>query len=234
MKAFDGKGIPYINYNELTGRLIVIEGNDGVGRSTQVDLLKSWLESLGYAVMVTGLTRSALVAEGITKAKIGHTLGTTTYNLYYATDFADLLENQMVPALRAGFIVLADRYIFTTVARAMVRGIDPKWIRQIYSFAIVPDLAFYLRLDTEVLAKRVLAAKGLNYWESGMDLRLGADMYDSFMVYQSRLTKAFETMAAEYSLQVIDASRPITEINDELKQKIVAGLKLDVQAAVGT
>jgi dTMP kinase len=233
MKAFDGKGIPYIDYNELTGRLIVIEGNDGVGRSTQVDLLKSWLESLGYAVMVTGLTRSALVAEGITEAKIGHTLGTTTFSLYYATDFADLLENQMVPALRAGFIVLADRYIFTTVARAMVRGIDPKWIRQIYSFAIMPDLAFYLRVDTDVLVQRVLAAKGLNYWESGMDLRLGADMYDSFMVYQSRLTAAFETMAAEYHLQVIDASRPIGEINDELKQKIVAGLKLDVQSAAG-
>jgi dTMP kinase len=233
MNAFDGKGIPYIDYNQLTGKLIVIEGNDGIGRSTQVELLKSWMESLGYAVMATGLTRSALVAEGITEAKTGHTLGTTTYNLYYATDFADLMENQMIPALRAGFIVLADRYLFTTVARAMVRGVDPKWIRQIYSFAIIPDLAFYLRVDTDILVKRVLAAKGLNYWESGMDLRLGADMYDSFLVYQSRLTAAFETMLDEYHLQVIDASRPVDQINDELKQKIVSALQLDVQSAAG-
>lgn len=233
MKAFDGQGIPYINYDELTGKLIVLEGNDGVGRSTQVELLKTWLESLGYAVMVTGLTRSNLVSEGITKAKSGHTLGTTTFNLYYATDFADLLENQMVPALRAGFIVLADRYIYTTIARAMVRGIDPEWIRKIYSFAIVPDLAFYLRLETDALVKRVLAAKGLNYWESGMDLRLGEDMYDSFIVYQSRLTHAFETMAQRYRLQIIDAAAAIQDINEQLKLKIVAGLQLDVQSAAG-
>ena len=234
MKAFDGKGIPYIDYEALAGKLIVIEGNDGVGRSSQVELLQSWLESLGYAVMVTGLTRSVLVNQGITKAKSGHTLGTTTFNLYYATDFADLLEKQMVPALRAGFIVLADRYVYTTIARAMVRGIDPEWIREVYSFAIVPDLTFYLRLDTDQLAKRVLASTGLNYWESGMDLRLGEDMYDSFMVYQTRLTEAFEQMSERYDLQIVDASRPIQTINDELKQKIISGLKLDVQSAVGT
>ena len=121
MKAFAEPGIPYIDYNELTGKLIVVEGNDGVGRSTQVELLRNWLESLGYAVMVTGLTRSNLVGTGITKAKIGHTLGTTTFNLYYATDFADRLSYQVLPPLKAGMVVIADRYAYTAFSRDRAR-----------------------------------------------------------------------------------------------------------------
>src|SRR6266550_4593467 len=149
------KGFPEVDLGDLKGKLIVIEGTDGVGRSTHTGLLKQWLENNGHAVLDTGMTRSALVGEGLKAAKEGHTLGHLTMTLFYATDFADRLENEMIPALRAGFIVLTDRYIYSLMARAIVRGSDPDWIKEVYEFALKPDMVIYLRVNIDDLITRV-------------------------------------------------------------------------------
>jgi len=219
---FYGKPLPNVEIEAYSGKLIVIEGTDGVGRSTHVALLRTWLESIGYAVLDTGMTRSVLAGRGIKNARAGHTLGRLTMQLYYATDFADRLENQMLPALHAGFIVLTDRYIYSAIARAVVRGADPEWMRAIYGIGLVPDAVFYLRLGSvEELAARVLASgRGFDYWESGMDLGLGNDYYDSFIAYQKLLLKEFDRMSGEYGFQVIDASRSIKRVENDLKRLI--------------
>src|SRR5712692_1425812 len=166
---FYGTPLPGVEHEEYSGKLIVIEGTDGVGRSTHIALLRTWLESRGHAVLDTGMTRSVLAGRGIKEAKTGHTLGRLTMQLFYATDFVDRLENEMLPALRAGFIVLTDRYIYSAIARAEVRQIDPGWIRSIYGTALIPDAVFYLRLnDAKELVSRVLASgRRFDYWESG-------------------------------------------------------------------
>jgi len=147
--SFFGEGLPGIDLDELKGKLIVLEGTDGVGRSTHIGLLKSYLEHHGHAVLHTGMTRSALAGKRLKQAKEGHTLGGITMSLFYATDFADRLENEIIPALRAGFIVLTDRYIYSLMARAIVRGSDPEWLREVYSFALKPDAIFYLRVKID-------------------------------------------------------------------------------------
>jgi dTMP kinase len=219
---FYGTALPGIEVEPYTGKLIVIEGTDGVGRSTHVALLRAWLESAGYAVLDTGMTRSVLAGRGIKNARAGHTLGRLTMQLYYAADFADRLENQMLPALRAGFIVLTDRYIYSAIARAVVRGADPEWIRRIYGFALIPDAVFYLRLrSAEELAGRVLASgRGFDFWESGMDLGLQNDYYDSFVTYQKLLLRQFARMSGEYGFTVIDASRPVKRVANALRRSI--------------
>src|SRR5437764_11548458 len=161
----------------LPGRLIVIEGTDSVGRSTQLNLLRPWLESSGYAVVNTEMTRSVLAGAGLKQAKAGHTLGPITLNLFYATDFVDRFESQILPALRAGFIVLTDRYIYSLIARALVRGAEPHWIRSIYGLALKPDAIFYLRIDIEDLIPRVLQRRGFDHWESGRDVKLGVGLF---------------------------------------------------------
>ena len=173
--SFFGQGLPNIDLGELKGKLIVLEGTDGVGRSTQIGLLKQWLENHGHAVLDTGMTRSALAGKRLKQAKEGHTLGPITMSLFYATDFADRLENEILPALRAGFVVLTDRYIYSLMARASVRGNDPEWLREVYGFALKPDAIFYLRLSVDDLVTRVLHSRGFDYWESGMDLHMGED-----------------------------------------------------------
>src|SRR5213593_1785435 len=196
---FFGEGLPDIDLDELKGRLIVLEGTDGVGRSTHIGLLKQWLESKGHAVLDTGMTRSALAGKGLKAAKEGHTLGGVTMSLFYATDFADRLENEMIPALRAGFIVLTDRYTLSLMARATVRGADPQWVKRVYEFALKPDIVMYLRATVDELVTRVMQTSGcFTYWESGMDLRLGEDLYDSFVAYQTRLLTVFDRMSDEY------------------------------------
>jgi dTMP kinase len=166
------------------------------------------------------MARSALAGKAIRQAKEGHTMGAITMSLFYATDFADRLENEMIPALRAGFIVLTDRYIFSLMARAMVRGADPEWIKDVYGFALKPDAIFCLRVNVDDLVTRVLQSTGFDYWESGVDLHLGEDMYDSFVEYQNRLLARFDKMAEEYGFQVIDASRSIEEVFDNLKGQV--------------
>ncbi len=205
----------------LPGRLIVIEGTDGVGRSTQLTLLRPWLESYGYAVMDTEMTRSELVGAGLKRAKKGHTLGPITLNLFYATDFVDRFERQILPALRAGFIVLTDRYIYSLIARALVRDADERWLRAIYGLALKPDAVFYLRISLEDLVPRVLRAGGFDYWESGMDMRLGEDLFESFVSYQKRLLTEFEKMVALYDFRVIDATQPPEIIAEQIKQEIL-------------
>ncbi len=218
-------GIDAIHLEErdelLPGRLIVIEGTDGVGRSTQMHLLRPWLESSGYAVVDTEMTRSELVGMGLKQAKEGHTLGPITLNLFYATDFVDRFESQILPALRAGFIVLTDRYIYSLMARALVRDADPHWIRSIFGLALVPDAVFYLRIGVDDLIPRVLQRGGFDHWESGMDMRLGEDLFDSFVNYQERMLEQFDNMAQEYGFEVIDAAQPVEHIAELLKQKML-------------
>src|SRR6185436_13981016 len=160
-----GHKMPYLPSDGCTGRLIVLEGTDGVGRSTQAIMLKEWLEVQGFAVLDTGWTRSKLVGQAITDAKQGHSLPRLTYCLMYATDLADRLEYQVIPALRSGFIVLADRYIYAALARGITRGADRAWLHDLFSFAIAPDLVLYLQLGVNDLIPRVLDAGKMNYWE---------------------------------------------------------------------
>lgn len=218
---FYGEGLPDVDLSELHGRLIVIEGSDGIGRSTQVAMLKPWLESNGHAVLDTGMTRSALAGKGIKQAKAGITLGPISLTLFYATDFADRLENEMIPALRAGFIVLTDRYIYSLIARAIVRGLDAGWVKSFYGLALKPDAVFFLRGDVKDLIPRVLRSPtGFDYWESGMDLHLGDDLFDSFGEYQTRMLAVFDSMVGEYGFDVIDATQPIDMIYRNLQRRI--------------
>jgi dTMP kinase len=213
-----GQGLPAIAAGELKGKLVVVEGPDGVGRSTHIALLREWLESRGHAVLDTGMTRSALAGKGLKAAKEGHTLGGITMSLFYATDFADRLEHEMIPALRAGFVVLTDRYIYSLMARAIVRGADPQWMNGVYEFALKPDVIIYLHATVDQLVTRTVQSSGFNYWESGMDLRLGDDLYDSFMAYQGRLLTVFDRMTDEYGFQVVDTSGSIQNVSDQIKE----------------
>ena len=223
MRRFEsyGEGIPGVDPGDLTGWLIVIEGTDGVGRTTHVNHLRGVLEREGYAVAETGLTRSDLAASGIRRAKEGNTLGSNAYNLFYATDFADRLERQILPALRAGFVMLTDRYTYSLLARAVVRGADPDWIRDVYSFSLKPDAVFYLRIDVPDLVPRVLAQGGFDYWESGMDLPMGGDLFDSFVNYQSRVIEELDRLALEYGFETLDATRPVEETADDLSTRVL-------------
>ena len=218
---FYSEPLPGVDTSDLQGKLIVIEGPDAVGRSTQIAQLRQWLEQEGHAVLDTGMARSALAGKGIQMAKEGNTLGPITMTLFYTTDFADRLENEIMPALRAGFVVLIDRYIFSIMARAIARGEDRRWIEQVAGFALVPHAVFYLRTDVEHLVSRVVLGRGaFDYWESGMDLRFGPDMYESFVRYQTRLIKALDSMVERYDFTLIDASQPIDRIFRELQRQI--------------
>lgn len=224
---FFGDGLTYLDPGELKGKLIAIEGTDGVGRSTHIEMLQEWLEVQGYGVVTTGWTRSNLMSKTIEMAKQGNILDRWSFSLLYATDFADRLENQVIPALRSGFVVLADRYVYTAFARDIVRTGDRKWIRDVFGFALVPDLVCYLRIDVDTLALRVIETSRMNYWESGMDLKLGADLYDSFKKYQMQLIEEFDKMAEEFGWAVIDARKSPDEIQETLRSRIAPVLKGD-------
>jgi dTMP kinase len=209
---FYGAAPPRVQEVALPGRLIVIEGTDGVGRSTQVSLLKEWLESRGYAVVNTGLRRSELAGKGIERAKRGNTLDPLTLNLLYATDFSDRQERRILPALRAGMVALVDRYIFSLMARARVRGLAAEWVENLYGFALVPDLVVYLDIDLDHLVPRVLGSTGFDYWESGLDYLPGPDVYGNFVEHQSRLLAEFRRLAVEHAFTTIDARRSVPEV----------------------
>jgi dTMP kinase len=228
---FFGDGLTYLDPSDLKGKLIAIEGTDGVGRSTHIEMLQEWLEVQGYGVITTGWTRSNLMSKTIEAAKAGNILDHWSLSLLYATDFADRLEHQIIPALRSGFIVLADRYIYTAFARDYVRSGNRTWIRDVFGFALIPDLVCYLRIDVETLALRVIETTGMNYWESGMDLRLGADLYESFKKYQSLLIEEFDKMAEEFRFNVVDARKSPEDIQEELRAHIVPVLPGHKRAA---
>lgn len=231
MRKTYGKLLPGMKLEDLAGKLIVIEGTDGAGRTTQINLLKPWLEEMGHAVLDTGMTRSPLAGDGIRRAKEGNNLGRVTQTLFYATDFIDRLENEIVPALRAGFIVLTDRYVYSLMARAIVRGMDGAWIRSIFSAALMPDAVFYLRLSVEELIPRAVFSRGFDYWESGMDVFPGQDMYESFCAYQAALLTEFERLGAECNFQIVDASAEPRVVFAQLKAKISNILESDSRAA---
>src|SRR5438874_1544610 len=220
-KHFYGKGIPGVSLSQLKGQLIVVEGADGSGRSTQIDLLRNWLERLGYPTVNVGLKRSMLVSRELEKAMGGNILGTRTLSLFYTTDFADQLENRIIPALRSGFVVLADRYIYTLMARAIVRGVDPAWIRDVYSIALVPDAVFYLAVSPKILVERNLRKHlVLDYWESGMDMHRTSNMHGSFIEYQRLIQKEFKAMQQLYAFETVDGNRSPRSIQHELRTKI--------------
>jgi dTMP kinase len=218
---FYNESLAGVDRDQLQGKLIVIEGPDSVGRSTQVARLHAWLEHEGHAVMDTGMARGALAGKGIQQAKEGNTLGPVTMTLFYATDFADRLENEIIPALRAGFVVLTDRYIFSLMARAIARNEDRSWIERVAGFALVPHAVYYLRAEVRDLVTRVVWGRGaFDYWESGMDMRFGADMYDSFIRYQTRVIRALDRMAKRYNFVVVDANKTPDQIFKELQRSI--------------
>jgi dTMP kinase len=221
VKRFYGKGLPNVEPSLLKGKLIVIEGADGSGRSTQIALLRNWLERLGYPTAEIGLKRSTLVGRELEEAKRGNILSPLTFSLFYATDFADQLENIIIPALRADFIVLADRYIHTLMARDIVRGVDPEWVKEMYSIALVPDAIFYLKVSPQELAERNFRKNGmLDYWESGMDIQRSGDMFDCFIRYQRQMQKLFLAMQRIYSFEIINGNRSPQPISRDLRARI--------------
>jgi len=217
---FYGAGFPYRELQQMPGRLVVLEGSDDVGRSTQIKLLRRWLEDEGYAVSDTGLARSTLTQGGIDEAKRGHTLGPLTMSLFYAADFADRLENQIIPALQAGFVVLSDRYFYSVIARDCARGVDQEWARKLYGIALKPDLVLYLKASVPTLVSRLIHGRGLNYWEAGMDIHMADNLYDSFVNYQTKLNEIFDGLTSEYNFVPVDADRSVDLVFEELKGHI--------------
>jgi len=232
---FYGTGLPKCDVSNLPGHLIVIEGADGVGRSTHIELLQGWLEGHGFAVATTGLTRSALTAKGIEDAKEGHNFDRTTMSLFYATDLADRIQNEIIPALRSGFVVLADRYVFTMMARGAARGLDSEWLAGLYGFALVPQRVFFLRLDPDELIRRTLRRGGeLDYWEAGRDIGLAPDLYTSFRKYQALLLKEFDRMTERYEFTSFDASRSVEDVQNDLRRELALMLDPSLFAGDGT
>src|SRR5690349_710235 len=224
-RKYYGQGIPGVKLGELAGKLIVVEGADGSGRSTQIAKLVEWLEGSGHATVQVGLKRSTLVSEELERAQEGNILSRTTLSLFYATDFADQLENIILPSLKAGFVVLADRYIYTLMARDMVRGMDEAWLKNLYGIAVEPDAVFYLNVEPQELVQRSFAKNAaLDYWESGMDLGLSRDMFDSFMKYQTNMENTFRSLQTTYGFTIVDGMRPVEDINAELRKKTSAVL----------
>lgn len=222
---FYGAGLPGVSAESLSGVLIAIEGADGSGRSTQIRLLRDWLERRGHAVTEVGLRRSTLVSKELSAAKEGHTLGHTTMCLFYATDFADQLEHTIIPALRAGYIVLADRYIYTLMARDIVRGADSGFVERIYGMALVPDAVYHLKVSPRILIERNLEKSGaLDYWESGMDIGLARDMFDSFIKYQSLMQAQFKKLRDRYGFEVVNGNRTVRSVAADLRARLEARL----------
>ncbi|MBN1865912.1 dTMP kinase [Candidatus Sumerlaeota bacterium] len=203
------------------GVLIAVEGLDGSGKSTQIYLLKRWLEFEGYRVFFTEWNSSILVKAATKKGKASQLLTPTTFSLIHCTDFADRYERQVKPLLRAGYIVLADRYIYTAFARDAVRRCDPRWLRNLYSFAVQPDITFFFKVPLETALGRILAGRPkLKYHEAGMDLNLSNDPYESFRIFQGRINREYARLAKEYGFEIIDAARSI-EAQQQAVRRIV-------------
>ena len=216
-----GTRLPGMPSEPLLGKLIVIEGADGSGRTTEAEMLKEWLEVEGHPVVDTGLRRSTLLSAEIEEAKKGNTLSATTLALLYAADFADQLENKIIPSLAAGSTVLADRYIYTLMARAIVRGASRTWAERLYSFALVPDLTLFLDAKTDILLHRSIAKYGsLDYWESGMDLCLSRDRFESFYRYQALLREEFGFMEHRYGFHRIEANRTPQAVHKDTRELV--------------
>ena len=207
---------------ELSGKLIVVEGIDGSGKSTQIRLVEKWLKYKLLPVFFTEWNSSETVKEITSKGKKKGTLTPTTFSLLHATDFADRYERNIFPLLRAGYMVLADRYVYTAYARDMVRGCSPKWICKIYNFAVKPDIVFYFRIPVDIAIERILSGRPkLKYYEAGMDLNLSNDPYESYRIFQSRIVDQYESMIESEGFTVIDGRSDIEEQQQLVRQKII-------------
>lgn len=216
--------------NGHKGLLIVIEGTDGSGKSTQIEKLRRWIEDKSYGCMVSEWKTSRLIANVIDDAKDRNLLNATTFSLLYAADFADRLENTIIPALDSGFVVLLDRYTYTAFARDVVRGLDLDWVKKLYNYAPKPDLVFYLDMPIDILLKRVIGTTGLDYWESGRDIGLSTDFYESFKIYQAKCLEEYNKMKNEYDFVSIDGTLPRNEIQNTMishVEKLLQTGKLD-------
>jgi dTMP kinase len=217
-------------YAELgfPGRLIAVEGLDGSGKSTQIYLLQRWLELQGLKVFFSEWNSSDLVKTATSKGKKRHLLTPTTFSLIHATDFSDRFERQLVPLMRAGYVVLCDRYVFTAFARDTVRGCPAAWVRGLYGFAPLPDLTFFFNAPLEVSLKRILDGRPeLKYFEAGMDLRLSQDPYESFRIFQGRLVEQYLAMSTEFGFLVVDANRPVEAQQSVLRQLVSSRIDLE-------
>ena len=214
--------------HDYEGLLVVIEGTDGSGKSTQLELLKRYMQDMSYGVMVSEWKTSRLIAKVIDEAKERNLLNASTYSLLYAADFADRLENQIIPALKSGFIVLLDRYYYTALARDVVRGQDIEWVKNLYEFAPEPDLVFYLDMPVDVLLKRIIGTTGLDFYESGRDVGFSTDFYKSFEIYQNKCLEQYEKMKKAYGFISIDGTKSIPEIhkimNSEVQKILDSGI----------
>jgi dTMP kinase len=206
----------------VKGKLIVVEGIDGSGKSTQIHLLEKWLKYKGLEVFLTEWNSSALVKEITSRGKKKNSLTPTTFSLLHATDFADRYERNIFPLLRAGYVVLADRYVYTAFARDIVRGCSPEWVRKVYGFAIKPDIAFYFKVPVDVAIDRILVGRPkLKYYEAGMDLNLSNDPYESYRIFQGRIIEEYESMIQSEGLTVIDGTADIEEQQQLVRQKAI-------------
>ncbi len=208
------------------GKLFIVEGVDGSGKSTQISLLRKWLEAEGYSVFFTEWNSSELVKETTREGKKKNLLTPTTFSLLHATDFADRLNYQIIPPLKAGMIVLADRYAYTAFARDVVRGVSPDWVRNLYSFSVKPDTSFYFNVPIQVACDRILSARAeIKFHEAGMDLGLSSDTKESFKIFQSKIMDQYKKMVDEFSLTPIDATLDIHEQQSLVREAVKEKLK---------
>ncbi|MBK6911572.1 MAG: thymidylate kinase [bacterium] len=208
------------------GKLIIVEGIDGSGKSTQLNLLHKWLEGMGRRVFFTEWNSSPLVNETIKRGKKKNLLTPTTFSVLHAVDFADRLAHLIIPPLKAGMIVCADRYIYTAFSRDVVRGVDREWVRDMYGFAVRPDIAMYFRVPIEVSLSRILSGRtALKFHEAGMDLNLSDDPHESFRLFQTRILEEYDRIAPEYGLSVMDATLPITDQQERFRRLVMEKLE---------
>ncbi|WP_298273317.1 thymidylate kinase [Geobacter sp.] len=214
-------------HTELPGRLIAVEGLDGSGKSTQIYLLKRWLEMRGLKVYFTEWNSSVIVKKATSKGKKRQLLTPTTFSLIHCTDFADRYERQILPLLKAGYLVLCDRYIYTAFARDAVRGCSRPWLRRLYGFARQPDLALFFNTPLSVALNRILSGRPqLKYHEAGMDLGLSSDPYESFRLFQERIYNEYLAMKDEFSFETVDGSAPIEEQQEKVREMVAATFDL--------
>src|SRR5690348_6561999 len=213
--------------HSFPGKLIIVEGIDGSGKSTQLLLLQKWLESKEFNVFFTEWNSSALVRETTKRGKKSKSLTPTTFSLLHATDFASRLYHEILPPLKAGMIVLADRYAYTAFARDAVRGVSREWVRKLYDFAIRPDMAFYFKVPMEVAIDRLLGGtRGqFKYYEAGMDMNLSQDVTESFRIFQSRILAQYDKIVDEYQLITMDATKDIAQQQDAMRRLVDEALK---------
>jgi dTMP kinase len=212
--------------HQFPGKLFIVEGIDGSGKSTQLSLLQQWLKREGYMVFFSEWNSSPLVKQTTSRGKRKQMLTPTTFSLIHSTDLADRIERHIIPPLKAGAIVLADRYIYTAFARDNARGVNPRWVRELYRFAVKPTIAFYFRVPLDIAIRRILGARaGLKYYEAGLDVGLSPDIEESFKIFQGMISERYEQMVSEFNLTVVEATRSIEEQQNEVRELVERELK---------